>query len=130
MFYYNADKISDNREFAKISTRFNSNNKGGLHVLPACWKVHNVHNKQSKISTLNALISPPQFELLERLGFEGYSVLVNTGELATHSLGTSKGKDYLKTRQQVGKPVENPFIGHIFSQDTGVFVCTCVFLLL
>ncbi len=49
-------------------------------------------------------------------------MLVNTGELATHSLGTSKGKAYLKTRQQIGKPVENPFIGHVFSEDAGVGV--------
>ncbi|XP_064404228.1 uncharacterized protein LOC135349615 [Halichondria panicea] len=59
-----------------------------------------------------------KFELLEQLGFEGYAVLVNTGELATHTLGTGKGKSFHKMRQNLGKPLENPFIGHVFSEDT------------
>lgn len=60
-----------------------------------------------------------QFDLLEQLGYEGYSVLVNTSELQSHVLATSKGKAYHKMRQQVGKPLENPFIGYVFSEDSG-----------
>ncbi len=63
--------------------------------------------------------------MLEQLGFEGYAVLVNTGELATHTLGTGKGKSFHKMRQNLGKPLENPFIGHVFSEDTGKCVCVC-----
>lgn len=59
-----------------------------------------------------------KFELLEQLGFEGYSILVNTGALQTHLLATSKGKSYHKQRQQHGKPLENPFIGHVFSESS------------
>ena len=53
-------------------------------------------------------------------------MLVNTGELATHTLGTGKGKSFHKMRQNLGKPLENPFIGHVFSEDTGKCVCVCV----
>lgn len=60
-----------------------------------------------------------QFDLLEQLGYEGYSVLVNTSELHSHILGTSKGKAFHKMRQQLGKPLENPFIGYVFSEDSG-----------
>lgn len=59
-----------------------------------------------------------KFDLLEQLGFEGYAILVNTGELQTHSLGTSKGKAFHKMRQHLGKPLENPFIGHVFSEES------------
>lgn len=59
-----------------------------------------------------------KFDLLEQLGFEGYAVLVNTGELQTHLLATSKGKGFHKMRQQVGKPLENPFIGFVFSYES------------
>ena len=60
-----------------------------------------------------------QFDLLEQLGYEGYSVLVNTSELQSHVLATSKGKAFHKMRQQLGKPLENPFIGYVFSEDSG-----------
>ena len=45
--------------------------------------------------------------------------MVNTGELQTHLLATSKGKSYHKMRQQTGKPLENPFIGFVFSDESG-----------
>ena len=60
-----------------------------------------------------------QFDLLEQLGYEGYSILVNTSELQTHVMATSKGKAYHKMRQQIGKPLENPFIGYVFSEESG-----------
>ena len=60
-----------------------------------------------------------QFEVLEQLGFEGYAILVNTGALQTHLLATTKGKDYHKAKQQSGKPLENPFIGYVFSENSG-----------
>lgn len=63
-----------------------------------------------------------QFDVLEQLGFEGYSLLINTGELQTHLLATSKGKSFHKMRQQTGKPLENPFIGYVFSDDAGMYV--------
>ena len=46
-------------------------------------------------------------------------MLVNTGELQTHLVASSKGKGFHKMRQQVGKPLENPFIGFVFSDDSG-----------
>ena len=73
-------------------------------------------------------VFPFQFELLEQLGFEGYSVLVNTSALQTHLIATSKGKTYHKCRQQMSKPLENPFIGHVFSDNPGkarFIYCTC-----
>ena len=45
--------------------------------------------------------------------------MVNTGELQTHLLATSKGKNYHKMKQQSGKPLENPFIGYVFSEESG-----------
>ena len=60
-----------------------------------------------------------QFDLLEQLGYEGYSLLVNTSELQSHVMATSKGKAFHKMRQQLGKPLENPFIGYVFSEDSG-----------
>ena len=60
-----------------------------------------------------------QFDLLEQLGFEGYAVLVNTSELQTHVLATGKGKSFHKLRQQASKPLENPFIGFVFSDEAG-----------
>jgi hypothetical protein len=47
-------------------------------------------------------------------------VLVNTGELQTHLLATSKGKSFHRMRQQTGKPLENPLIGFVFSDDSGI----------
>jgi len=61
----------------------------------------------------------PQFDLLEQLGFEGYCVLVNKSELQTHILATDKGKSFHKLRQQANKPLENPFIGYVFSDQAG-----------
>ena len=60
--------------------------------------------------------------MLEQLGFEGYAILVNTSELQTHLLATSKGKMYHKMKQQSGKPLENPFIGYVFSEESGTYV--------
>ena len=57
--------------------------------------------------------------MLEQFGFEGYAIMVNTGELQTHLLATSKGKGYHKMRQQAAKPLENPFIGYVFSDESG-----------
>lgn len=48
--------------------------------------------------------------------------MVNTSELQTHACGTSKGKAFHKMRQQLGKPLENPFIGHVFSEDSGIIL--------
>ncbi len=45
--------------------------------------------------------------------------MVNTAELQTHLLATSKGKNYHKMRQQAAKPLENPFIGYVFSDESG-----------
>ena len=60
-----------------------------------------------------------QFDLLEQLGFEGYAILVNTAELQTHLLATSKGKAFHRAKQLGGKPLENPFIGYVFTDDSG-----------
>ena len=46
-------------------------------------------------------------------------MMVNTGELQTHLLATNKGKNFHKMRQQLGKPLENPFIGFVFSDESG-----------
>ena len=43
---------------------------------------------------------------------------MNTSALQTHLLATNKGKAYHKQRQQLGKPLENPFIGYVFSDNT------------
>ena len=64
-----------------------------------------------------------KFDILEQLGFEGYAIMVNTGELQTHLLATSKGKNYHKMKQQSGKPLENPFIGYVFSEESGTITC-------
>ena len=48
--------------------------------------------------------------------------MVNTSELQTHLLATSKGKMYHKMKQQSGKPLENPFIGYVFSEESGTYV--------
>ncbi|XP_019851255.1 PREDICTED: uncharacterized protein LOC109581518 [Amphimedon queenslandica] len=63
-----------------------------------------------------------KFELLEQLGFEGYAIFVNTGALQTHLLATNKGKAYHKQRQQLGKPLENPFIGYVFSDNVSELI--------
>ena len=34
-------------------------------------------------------------------------------------MATSKGKAFHKMRQQLGKPLENPFIGFVFSEESG-----------
>jgi hypothetical protein len=34
-------------------------------------------------------------------------------------MATSKGKAFHKMRQQLGKPLENPFIGYVFSEESG-----------
>ena len=47
--------------------------------------------------------------------------MVNTGELQTHLLATAKGKTFHKMRQQANKPLENPFISYVFSDDSGKF---------
>ena len=72
-------------------------------------------------SLLSLLLS--KFDILEQLGFEGYAIMVNTGELQTHLLATSKGKNYHKMKQQSGKPLENPFIGYVFSEESGTMTC-------
>eukprot|EP00731_Ephydatia_muelleri_P037255 Em0429g5a len=59
-----------------------------------------------------------KFDLLEQLGFEGYAILVNTAELQTHLLATNKGKAFHRAKQMGGKPLENPFIGYVFTDDT------------
>lgn len=59
-----------------------------------------------------------KFDLLEQLGFEGYAILVNTAELQSHLLATSKGKAFHRAKQLGGKPLENPFIGYVFTDDT------------
>ena len=64
---------------------------------------------------------PPQFDLLQQLGFEGYAILINTNELQSHLIATQKGKSFHRVRQKQGKPLENPFIGFIFSEGTGKF---------
>ena len=46
-------------------------------------------------------------------------MLVNTSELQTHLLATGKGKNFHKMRHQAGKPLENPFIGFVFSDEAG-----------
>lgn len=46
-------------------------------------------------------------------------MLVNTSELQTQILATSKGKSFHKLRQQANKPLENPFIGFVFSDEAG-----------
>ena len=53
------------------------------------------------------------------MGFEGYAVLVNTTELQSHFLATSKGRTFHKLRQSQAKPLENPFIGHVFTEEPG-----------
>ena len=53
------------------------------------------------------------------MGFEGYGILVNTRELQTHLAATAKGKMYHRLRQKTGKPLENPFIGYVFSEQPG-----------
>jgi hypothetical protein len=58
-----------------------------------------------------------KFDLLEQMGFEGYAVLVNTTELQSHFLATSKGRTFHKLRQSQAKPLENPFIGHVFTEE-------------
>lgn len=60
-----------------------------------------------------------QFDLLQQMGFEGYGILVNTRELQTHLAATAKGKLYHRLRQKTGKPLENPFIGYVFSEQPG-----------
>jgi len=64
------------------------------------------------------------------MGFEGYGILVNTRELQTHLAATAKGKMFHRLRQKTGKPLENPFIGYVFSEQPGrmcVSVCAvCV----
>ena len=72
------------------------------------------------IESCNLSLPPSlQFDLLEQLGYEGYSILVNTSELQSHVMATSKGKAFHKMRQQLGKPLENPFIGYVFSEESG-----------
>lgn len=72
------------------------------------------------IESCNLSLPPSlQFDLLEQLGYEGYSILVNTSELKSHVMATSKGKAFHKMRQQLGKPLENPFIGYVFSEESG-----------
>ena len=73
------------------------------------------------LPSLLSLLS--KFDILEQLGFEGYAIMVNTGELQTHLLATSKGKNYHKMKQQSGKPLENPFIGYVFSEESGTITC-------
>ena len=46
-------------------------------------------------------------------------MLVNTTELQSHFLATSKGRTFHKLRQQQAKPLENPFIGHVFTEEPG-----------
>lgn len=58
-----------------------------------------------------------KFDLLQQMGFEGYGILVNTRELQTHLAATAKGKMYHRLRQKTGKPLENPFIGYVFSEQ-------------
>ena len=70
---------------------------------------------------MSHLSSSSQFDLLEQVGFEGYAVLVNTTELQSHFLATSKGRTFHKLRQQQAKPLENPFIGHVFTEEPGTF---------
>ena len=65
--------------------------------------------------------------MLEQLGFEGFAILVNTGALQTHLLATSKGKAYHKQRQHIGKPLENPFIGYVFSENNGIVLISSYF---
>ena len=61
------------------------------------------------------------------MGFEGYGILVNTRELQTHLAATAKGKMFHRLRQKTGKPLENPFIGYVFSEQPGkVPVSVCV----
>lgn len=60
-----------------------------------------------------------QFDLLQQLGFEGYAILINTNELQSHLIATQKGKNFHRMRQKQGKPLENPFIGFIFSEGAG-----------
>ena len=60
-----------------------------------------------------------QFDLLQQLGFEGYAILINTNELQSHFIATPKGKNFHRIRQKQGKPLENPFIGYIFSEGAG-----------
>ena len=62
-----------------------------------------------------------QFDLLQQLGFEGYAILINTNELQSHFIATPKGKNFHRIRQKQGKPLENPFIGYIFSEGAGEF---------
>jgi hypothetical protein len=58
-----------------------------------------------------------KFDLLQQLGFEGYAILINTNELQSHLIATNKGKNYQRARQKQGKPLENPFIGYVFSEE-------------
>ena len=54
---------------------------------------------------------------------------MNTNELQTHFIATGKGKNYHKTRQQLGRPLENPFIGYVFSDDSGSHAYMYVYVL-
>ncbi|XP_065908199.1 uncharacterized protein [Dysidea avara] len=63
-----------------------------------------------------------KFDLLQQMGFEGYGILVNTRELQTHLAATAKGKMFHRLRQKTGKPLENPFIGYVFSEQPEIDV--------
>lgn len=69
-----------------------------------------------------------QFDLLQQLGFEGYAILINTNELQSHLIATHKGKNFHRIKQKQGKPLENPFIGFIFSEGAGGFDCYELYL--
>lgn len=75
-------------------------------------------NPQESLVEKTLLVIQEKFDLLEQLGFEGYAIFINTGELQTHLLATSKGKSYHKMKQQTSKPLENPFIGYVFSEES------------
>lgn len=66
-----------------------------------------------------------KFDLLQQMGFEGYGILVNTRELQTHLAATAKGKMFHRLRQKTGKPLENPFIGYVFSEQPELDVMAC-----
>eukprot|EP00800_Vazella_pourtalesii_P016305 TRINITY_DN4659_c0_g1_i1.p1 TRINITY_DN4659_c0_g1~~TRINITY_DN4659_c0_g1_i1.p1 ORF type:complete len:337 (+),score=47.25 TRINITY_DN4659_c0_g1_i1:70-1080(+) len=57
------------------------------------------------------------YQYLEHQGFEGYGVLVNTKQIQTHLVSTHKGLSYHQSQVRAGKPLENPFMGYIFSEN-------------
>ncbi|KAI6647936.1 hypothetical protein LOD99_8396 [Oopsacas minuta] len=57
------------------------------------------------------------YQYLEQQGFEGYGVLVNTKQIQTHLVSTHKGLSYHQSQVRAGKPLENPFMGYIFSEN-------------